>query len=71
MITKEDLNALGELKSARYIYYAGKEWKKFDFARGFELLMNTGNAEFIFYAGAHWKKFDFKTGIKNLLKQRS
>ena len=57
--------------SARYIYYAGKEWKSFDFKKGFEYLVNSGDPEFLFYAGAHWKHFDYIRGMEELLKTGS
>nr|MBP7585684.1 hypothetical protein [Spirochaetota bacterium] len=52
---------------ARYVYYAGKEWKSCDLTRGFEFLVKSGSAEYLFYAGAHWKTFDYARGFAALL----
>ena len=51
----------------RFIYYAGKEWRTFNFEKGSEALFNEGAGEFIFYAGSHWRRFDFSGGLEALL----
>ncbi len=55
------------MKSARFIYYSGLEWKQFDFPKGLDALIHLQNSEFLFYAGVHWKIFDTEKGGKTLI----
>lgn len=69
--TEEDLTealASDSVGLARYVYYAGNEWRAFDFDAGFESLIRCGDAEHLFYAGAYWKRFDHIRGFNRLVE---
>jgi len=58
------------LRDARYIYYDGKEGKKFNFEKGLNDLIELDNSgEYIWRAGWIWKKFDFKKGLNVLVEK--
>ena len=64
----ENVEYLNKMSSYE-ICRAGKDWKSFDYEKGFEALIKkdkTGND--ICNAGIFWKKFDFKKGLEALIK---
>lgn len=57
------------MKTAGEIYYAGKNWKQFDFDKGLDALIKIdGTGKWIYNAGRIWKQFDYKKGSDGLIK---
>jgi hypothetical protein len=51
------------------IYYAGKDWKQFDYKKGLDALIKKDkDGRWIYYAGIEWKQFDYEKGLNALIE---
>jgi len=56
-------------RTGRWIYFAGVDWKQFDYEKGCEKLLEIDKTgEWIYWAGSNWKQFDYKNGLRRLLE---
>jgi len=54
----------------RKIYYAGKDWKQFDYKKGLDTLINKDKSgQWVYVAGRDWKQFDFDKGLDALIEK--
>jgi hypothetical protein len=53
----------------RWIYEAGRNWKRFDYKTAFRKLLEVDKKGlYIYWAGKTWKQFDHKLGLERLLE---
>ena len=65
-LNEEDLSSM----SAKEIYYAGKDWKQFNYEKGLDaLIQKDKTGRWIFYAGKDWKQFNYKKGLDALIQK--